>query len=696
MTRPGAILGTLGYFAPELGSDVRPDERSDQFGFCATLYRALYQRPAFATDDLIAYVQSAKAGPRPPPAGSGVPGWVHQVIVKGLSVRPDDRYPSMDALLAALERDPTRVRRRRLGLLALVAGAALGALGYLRREHVIDAGCVAAGGAAREVWSDEARARVDAAVGEGRVGSVLDEYAARWSAVRTGVCRSARRQEAQAAAALAAGCLEHARQDLAAMVDLLGRSGGSPAARALRAAYSLLPPEACTSPSLSRGYAALPADAGERERLLALLRRQAGARALLAAGRYREALAAAEQTLALAREADQRAAQAESAQTAGDIHLRLGNATEAIAAYLTAMGAAEAAGHDDLAGSAAAMIAYATGVNLHKADDADRWIAIARGKLARLGHDEKLEATILHTEILAASAEGPLPATLARYERLLSLDERIWGPVSDPVASDVNNLAIALGQGGEHARAIDEYRRALSLKETLYGPAHPDLASSLENLAAELCAVGRYAEADVPAARALSLVEKLGRDGDLKLAWALLPLAVIAGRRGDAPRALSLADRALAVAGRHGEDAAAVLPDLLVARGDALLALGRADDAAASCVQALARMEAEGRVSPGKVYEPDPLTCLGEADLRRGRAAEGLAYLERGVTLVRRHEEASLAFARFALARAIYATGQDRVRSKALATEARAGFSMLPDLADKRAEVETFLARGSW
>src|SRR6185312_5271005 len=99
--------------------------------------------------------------------------------------------------------------------------------------------------------------------------------------------------------------------------------------------------------------------------------------------------------------------------------------------------------------------------------------------------------------------------------------------------------------------------------------------------ASELCAVGRYAEAQAPAERALSLVEKLGRDGDLKPSWALLPLAVIAGRRGDPARALSLADRALAVAGRHGEDAAAVLPDLLVARGDALLALGRADDAAA-------------------------------------------------------------------------------------------------------------------
>jgi len=49
------------------------------------------------------------------------------VVPCGLSVAPEDRYPSMDALLAALAADPGRARRRRLaGLGALVlAGAAL-------------------------------------------------------------------------------------------------------------------------------------------------------------------------------------------------------------------------------------------------------------------------------------------------------------------------------------------------------------------------------------------------------------------------------------------------------------------------------------------------------------------------------------------------------------------------------------------
>jgi tetratricopeptide (TPR) repeat protein/predicted Ser/Thr protein kinase len=697
LTQAGAILGTIGYFAPELAGDEREDARSDQFGFCATLYRALYRQHPFLCDDLLLYVDSARQGPRPPPPGAGVPGWIHQVIVKGLSPRPEDRYPSMDALLAALGRDPTRARRRFAAIGVACCLAAVAAFAYARRVDARRAECVAAGRAVDQVWNDDARGAVRAALGPGdgtaeRVVAALDGYAAGWAAVRGDVCRSAQRPEGDAAAPLATGCLEHARLELAAVADLLGRADAQVKTRALRVAHALLPPAICTSPTLSRASAALPADAGERARVLALLRRQASAHALLAAGRYHEALAAAEAALGEARAGGHVAEEANTAQSLGDIQLRLGNATEAISAYLASIAAAEAAGRDEVAGRSAALIAFTEDAKLHHAEEGRRWLSIARGKLSRLGRDENLEAAIVHDEILAARGSEPLDATLSRYDRLLALDARIWGAASEPVASDLNNEAVVLAEGGQHARAIDVYRRSLDLKEQLYGPDHPDLSSGLENLAGELCVLGRYAEAEAPAARALALAEKLGREGDLKLAWALLPLAVIAGRRGDPARALPLADRALAIAEAHGEDAASVLPDLLVARGEALLAVGRLEDAAASCGRALARMEKEDRVSPDKLYEPDPLTCLGEAELRLGRVEPALAHLTRGVTLVRRHEEATLAFARFALARALRAAGRDPVRAKALAAEARAGLAALPGLAPRLAEVDAWLA----
>src|SRR5690606_6691591 len=49
---------------------------------------------------------------------SRVPRWLHQIVMRGLDIDPERRYPSMNALLADLGRDVTR-RRRRIAMAAL-------------------------------------------------------------------------------------------------------------------------------------------------------------------------------------------------------------------------------------------------------------------------------------------------------------------------------------------------------------------------------------------------------------------------------------------------------------------------------------------------------------------------------------------------------------------------------------------------
>jgi eukaryotic-like serine/threonine-protein kinase len=119
LTRTGVMMGTPGYMAPEqqFGSDV--DGRADQYSFCVALREALGGRPL---DD-----QRWKA----------VPEAVRAVVTRGLSYDADERFASMDALLAALAAAvpaPAKPKESRwpaaLAVLA-VLGAVSGVVAYV-------------------------------------------------------------------------------------------------------------------------------------------------------------------------------------------------------------------------------------------------------------------------------------------------------------------------------------------------------------------------------------------------------------------------------------------------------------------------------------------------------------------------------------------------------------------------------------
>ncbi|HYH99019.1 protein kinase domain-containing protein, partial [Hyalangium sp.] len=130
LTQTGLLMGTLGYMAPEQML-LRPiDARSDQFSFCVALYEALYGQRPFQGKDATALVQAIYDRTLQPPLSRlRVPPWVHEVLLRGLSPLPEERFPSMEALLAALSRSPeedessrARVRQR------MRRGVALGVL----------------------------------------------------------------------------------------------------------------------------------------------------------------------------------------------------------------------------------------------------------------------------------------------------------------------------------------------------------------------------------------------------------------------------------------------------------------------------------------------------------------------------------------------------------------------------------------
>ena len=113
ITNAGVRLGTPAYMAPEqhLGDDV--DARTDQFCFCIALYEALYGQRPFPGNNMTALAMNVTQGKmHRAPKGSKVPDWLRRIVVRGLEVDPENRWPSMEALLEQLGRDPGAKRRR--------------------------------------------------------------------------------------------------------------------------------------------------------------------------------------------------------------------------------------------------------------------------------------------------------------------------------------------------------------------------------------------------------------------------------------------------------------------------------------------------------------------------------------------------------------------------------------------------------
>ena len=125
LTTSGLVLGTPAYMAPEQFAGGNVDPRTDQFNFCASLYEALYRERAFAGTTYDELADNVSAGRvKAPPGGTQVSRGLRAIVVRGLAVKPSDRFPSMDHLLAELGRDRARPWRR----LTIVAAALAAAL----------------------------------------------------------------------------------------------------------------------------------------------------------------------------------------------------------------------------------------------------------------------------------------------------------------------------------------------------------------------------------------------------------------------------------------------------------------------------------------------------------------------------------------------------------------------------------------
>jgi WD40 repeat protein/predicted Ser/Thr protein kinase len=127
LTRPGAVVGTPAYMAPEQFRGATIDAQADQFSFCVALWEGLYGTRPFVGRTLLELSTAVEKGEvTSPPQDSAVPTWLREVMLRALAADPSARFSSMREMLDVLARDP--VARRRRIMLALSVGLALLAL----------------------------------------------------------------------------------------------------------------------------------------------------------------------------------------------------------------------------------------------------------------------------------------------------------------------------------------------------------------------------------------------------------------------------------------------------------------------------------------------------------------------------------------------------------------------------------------
>jgi serine/threonine-protein kinase len=102
-TRSGAILGTIGYMAPEQLLGGAADARSDIFAFGVVLHEMLSGRRPFAAANTLEELQRTVHG-TPDPLADTVPRPLRDIVERAIQKLPQDRYPSMRDMLADLRR----------------------------------------------------------------------------------------------------------------------------------------------------------------------------------------------------------------------------------------------------------------------------------------------------------------------------------------------------------------------------------------------------------------------------------------------------------------------------------------------------------------------------------------------------------------------------------------------------------------
>jgi CHAT domain-containing protein len=342
-------------------------------------------------------------------------------------------------------------------------------------------------------------------------------------------------------------------------------------------------------------------------------------------GRYSEAAAYVEQARTTYRQLGERVLEARATINLGILARYRGDQDAALAAYASARDLASAAGDARIAVIALnnTSVVYLNRGHLSAAQAA---LEDALGRQG--GTRDQLTADILGNLGSVYQSQGQLELAREYLTRSIDLQEELGNTFATMHEREaLGSVLLLLGLPEEGQRLLEHVAERAE-----QGGAQAPAAQARAGLGRILLAQGRTEEAAVQLRRAVALARNSGAD---VLALVLADLAQVESACGRPAAALAAADEVVAIAGRLASRSRLGLGE--GARGTALAALGRDEEAAAAFERSIrAAEEDRDEVVDAPVerqrfleWRMEPYEGLLKLYARRGRAQDALAQAER-------------------------------------------------------------------
>jgi tetratricopeptide (TPR) repeat protein len=413
-------------------------------------------------------------------------------LARGLAADSAARWPSMTALVDAIERAARRpAQRRRAALVAVLATAVLGAgLVVASAEDPVAAARSTAAQRIATAWNAPRKASLEARflasgtplAGERTVTTIqlLDAYRDRWLAARFDAWAATHRGGDQSTEDLGRRlvCLDQLADAMERLVGLFLIAGAADVQEAPQSVYRLEPIASCAN--LER-LAARPAAPAMPIAILAE-RPLRELEALQRAGRYAEANQRAPGLIDPAVRFGTAALRARARYDLGAVQSLVGRFTDAEATLrLAVQEAAHARDHERVADGWLRLL-NVTGFGLQRYDAAAAIEPAVRAAVAQAGDDPRQLAELAKTLGLIASTRGEAEVARAHFTEARSLHIATRGAQDPVVGTDESNIGATLLDLERDEEAAPHFERAIAILRAAYGDHHPAIAGAEHNL----------------------------------------------------------------------------------------------------------------------------------------------------------------------------------------------------------------------